>query len=160
MPDRQNVTEVMTARARIIEILSIGGYFGLFVGVMGQAAVLGPALRERLPALIGVMMVALPCLIVYTITFFKQSFLPPRAFRWCLLVAMGWFGTVTMFAESLLAFGQLPPESPSYALTPARCMMHAGWLSFLYLIRLYLSVRRFELEQAGCSCLIRREDVG
>jgi hypothetical protein len=114
---------------------------------MGQAAFMGPMLTPRFPVAIAAIVIALPGVVVFTLTFFKQPFLPPRPFRLCLLLAMGWFALLAIFAEGLLHFGYLPPESPKYARTLARCLMHVGWLFFLPLARLYVNSRRFEAKQ-------------
>ena len=127
------------------ELLNVGmgANLSLFLGTMGQAACTG-ALKPHLPGWIMFLVVCLPFLTVFTITFFKRSFLTPRAFRFCLLFAMCWFALVTFVAEILFQLGFMPPESPTFGRTLSRILMHVGWLSFIPLIRLYLVTRRFE----------------
>ena len=129
------------------EFLNVGmvGYCSLLLGTMGQAACTGAALKPHLPVLV----VYLPFLTVFTITFFKRSLLPPRAFRFCVLFAMCWFALVTLVAEILFHLGYMPPESPTFGRTFSRILMHIGWLSFIPLIRLYLVTRRYEAK--GCA---------
>jgi hypothetical protein len=45
--------------------ISTGGYWSLFVGVLGQACFMQPATKPLLPAGIGVMISFLPWLIVH-----------------------------------------------------------------------------------------------
>jgi hypothetical protein len=128
-------------------IVWIVGYFGLFVGCIGQVAFTAPVLRPHLPAWIGwigVVTVMLPWLIVFTITFFNHPFLSPRAFRFCLVLAMCFFALFTIVTEVLCHFGYMPPDSPAYARTISRVLMHMGWFSFIPLGRLYVITRRYE----------------
>jgi hypothetical protein len=123
----------MISRDTISGIGSIVGYFSLFLGVLGQAGFLSPVTKPYLPVIVAVMISLLPWLIVFTITFTKQSFLPPRPFRLCLLGAMCWFAAVTIFAEILYHLGYMPTDSPAYAGTLGRVLMHIGWLCLLYI---------------------------
>jgi hypothetical protein len=134
----------MNSRAALLAIGSIVGYFSLLVGVVGQACFLTPVVKLYLPAFIAVLIFMLPFLIVYTITFTRQSFLPPRKFGLCLLFAMCWFATITIVAEILYHLGCMPPDSPQNATTMGRVLMHVGWLSSLYLIPRYIATRRYE----------------
>jgi hypothetical protein len=134
----------MTSRETILGIGSIVGYFSLFIGVLGQAAFLSPVTKPHLPAIIAVMISLLPWLIVFTITFTKQSFLPPRPFRFCLLFAMCWFGSLTILAEILYHLGYMPPDSPSDAVTLSRVLMHIGWLSLLFIVPRCIAISRYE----------------
>jgi hypothetical protein len=134
----------MTSRDTILGIGSIVGYFSLLIGVLGQAAFMSPVTKPHLPAIIAVMIFLLPWLIVFTITYTKQSFLPPRPYRFCLLFAMCWFAAVTIFAEILYHLGYMPPDSPSYAGTLSRVLMHIGWLSLLFIIPRYIAIGHYE----------------
>jgi hypothetical protein len=137
----------MMAHDALLAVRSIVGYFGLFVGVMGQAGFMSPVVKPCLPTFIAVVIFFLPWLIVSTITFTKQSFIPPRLFRFCLLFAMCWFAAITTVAEILYHLGYLPPDGPQNASTLSRVLMHVGWLSFLYLIPLYVADRRCETKR-------------
>ena len=134
----------MFSREALIAIESIVGYFALAVGCLGQATFASPVFKAHLPAWIGAIIVCFPFLIVYTTTFFKQAFLAPRAFRFCLIVAMCWFAALTIAAEIAYHRGYLPPDSPAYARTLSRVAMHIGWLSFPALIRLCFVTRCHE----------------
>lgn len=137
----------MTSRDTILAIGSIVGYFSLFAGVMGQAAFLGPVTKPHLPAFIAVMICLPPWLIVFTITFTKQSFLPPRPFRFCLLFAACWFAAVNIAAEIWYHLGYMPPDSPSYAGTLSRVFMRIGWLSLLFIVPLYVAAYHYETKR-------------
>ena len=128
----------MISRDTIFGIGSIVGYFSLFVGCLGQACFLQPVTKPHLPAIIAVMISYLPWLIVFTITFTRQHFLPPRPFRFCLLFAMCWFAALTIFAELLQNLGDIPSGSGAI---PSRVLMHIGWLSLLFIVPLYESKR-------------------
>lgn len=134
----------MASRDTILGIGSIIGYFSLLIGAMGQAVFLSPVVKPHLPAIIAAIIITLPCLIVYTITFHNQPFLPPRPFRICLFVAICWFAALAIAAEILNHLGHMPPDSPQYAGTSGRVFMHIGWLSLLYIVPRYVAARRFE----------------
>ena len=138
----------MTLREKTFVILYIAGYVALMVGAFGQASLFGlmlkPELRPKL-ATVGAIVSCVPCLIVYVITFFKVSFLPPRPFRLCCVIAMLWFAGITISAEVLLHFGYMPPEAPDQLRILARALMHSGWLGFVTLIHLYNSALQAEL---------------
>jgi hypothetical protein len=134
----------MAPRRPILEVLSLAGYFALLIGVMGQGAFLGPVLKQTIPSWLKATLITFPWLIVFTLTYCKQYFLPARILRFSLLFAMSWFALLAILAESLLALGQLPAESAAYALTPARCAMHFGWLSFFSLSRLYADLGKLQ----------------
>ena len=131
----------MISRDTIFGIGSVVGYFSFFIGVLGQALFLEPVTKPHLPAVIAVMISLLPGLIVFTITFTKQHFLPPRSFRFCLLFAMSWFAVLTIAAEVFHHLGYMPPDSADIQ---SRVFMHIGWLSLLYIVPLYISTRRYE----------------
>src|SRR5689334_5624312 len=127
----------MTSRDTILAVGSIVGYFSLLVGVLGQAGFLSQPVKPYLPPIIAAIIIILPWLIVFIITFTKQPFLPPRPFRICLLFALCWFVALTILAEILHYLGRIPPDSPQFAGTLCRVLMHIGWLSSLCIIRLY-----------------------
>jgi hypothetical protein len=107
------------------------------VGCLGQAGFMGPFVKPHLPVAIAVAIFGLPALIIFTITFFRQCLLPPRAFRFCVLFATCWFATLTVVAEIFLHLGYMPPESPKYALTELRSTMHVGWLFLIFVVHLF-----------------------
>jgi hypothetical protein len=131
----------MISRNTIFGIGSIVGYFSLFIGVLGQALFLEPVTKPHLPGIIAVLISLFPGLIVLTITFAKQRFLPPRPFRFCLLFAICWFATLTIIAEILYYLGFMPSDSREIQ---SRVLMHIGWLSLFFIVPLYVAARRYE----------------
>ena len=147
----------MISRDALIAISSCAGYFSLLFGTIGQAAFMSPVVKLHLPLIIAVPIFLLPWLLVYTITFTNQPFLPPSQFRFCLVFAACWFTVLTLVAETLYHFGHMPPDSPQYARALSRGLMHFGWLSLLYFIPAYWftlshqSKRDAELNQLPCA---------
>ncbi|MES2571245.1 MAG: hypothetical protein V4710_14465 [Verrucomicrobiota bacterium] len=135
----------MSLRDTILDIGAFVGYPSFFIGIIGQTAFLSPVTKSYLPALIAVMISMTSMLIVYAITIFRRPWLAARPYRFCLLFAMCWFAGATIFAEILYGLGYMPPDSPAYAGSGTRVMMHIGWLSALFMIPLYIAIRRYEL---------------
>jgi hypothetical protein len=131
----------MISRDALLGMEWIAGQIALFLGTMGQVALAGALMKSHMPGPIGVglalVIVFPPWVIVVTTTVFRRPILSPRAFRFCLLFAMGWFALVSIAAEVSFYVGCMPPESPAFARTLCRVLMHVGWLSFIPLIRLY-----------------------
>jgi hypothetical protein len=134
----------MISRDTIFGIGSIVGYFSLFVGALGQACFMQPMTKPHLPAIVAVMVSYLPWLLVFTVTFTKQSFLPPRPLRLCLLFALCWFSCLTILAEIFYHLGYMPHDSSSDNTTLMRVLMHIGWFSSFYIIPQYVAIRRYE----------------
>ena len=132
------------SRDAYLAIESIAGHFCLMLGCLGQAAFASPVLKPHLGSWFGGVIVILPWLIVYTVTFLNQPFLSPCAFRHCLLFAMCWFAALTIVAEVLCHLGCMPPGSPAYAFTASRILMHVGWLSLVPLVRVYFATLHHE----------------
>jgi len=118
--------------------------FGLYLGCLGWAAFTSPVLKPVVPVWIDVVIAASPALIVFTVTFAKKPLLPPRAFRLSLILAMCWFASLVIAAEVLCYLGYMPPDSPKYARTISRALMHVGWISFVPLVRCCIIARRYE----------------
>jgi hypothetical protein len=137
----------MISRDALFVIGMIVGRTSLMFGVMGQTAFISPVIKRFLPLPFAVLILSLPILILFSITYLKQSILSPRQFRFCLLFALSWFAVLTVLAEVLCQLGYMPPDGPEYGRTFARVLMHLGWLSTLDIIPLYLAVRRFETKQ-------------
>jgi hypothetical protein len=131
----------MISRDTIFGIGSLVGYFSLFVGVLGQMLFLEPVTKPHLPGIIAVLISLFPGLVVFTVTFTKQRFLPPRPFRFCLVFAMCWFATLTIVAEILHHLGYMPSNNRDIQ---SRIFMHMGWLSLLFIVPLYVATRRDE----------------
>jgi hypothetical protein len=120
----------------------------LFIGTLGQSGFCSPVIKPHVPVWIAAIIITFPVLIVLTLTYFKRSLVSPRTFRLCLLLAMCWYALITIAAEVLNFFGYMPPDSPKYAGTLCRVLMHVGWISFIPLIRFYILTRRYELNRS------------
>jgi hypothetical protein len=136
----------MISRDDYLAIEWILGYITLLLGCLGQAGFLGLVIRPYIPVWVAAPIILMPYVIVYTITFFQQPFLPPRAFRLCIGLSMCWLATLTIIAELLHLRGHMPPDSPAYAGTLARILMHVGWFSLVPLVRTYVVTYRYERE--------------
>jgi hypothetical protein len=125
------------------------GYTSFLLGGIGQAGLFG-GLRLAYPksllavATFGLALLTLvPWLIVFTMTFLNRPFLSPRAFCFCLRLAMILYAALTLSAEMLIFTGVLPPDGPLFARNALRIMMHAGWLSLPLLIAWVRGARGF-----------------
>jgi hypothetical protein len=134
----------MISRDIILGIGSVVGYFSFFIGVLGQALFLEPVTMPHLPGIIAFMISLFPGLIVFTITFTKQRFLPPRPFRVCLLFAICWFAALTIIAEVLYHLGYMETDGSVDPSIYFRILMHIGWLGLLFIIPLYVTTLRYE----------------
>lgn len=93
--------------------------------------------------ILGVLFI--PWLTVYTISFCNGTPFGPRPYRWCLLVAMGWYALLTVMAEVGQRLVQLPPDG-HIPITAARCLMYLGLLSFIPFIHAYKRLLKYETE--------------
>jgi hypothetical protein len=132
------------ARDALLGIVWIVVFVALFLGMMGQAGLSGAVLKPHLPVWIGAFLIIPPWLIVFVLAFFWRPILPPRPFRRCLVLAMCWIAVVTIIAEAWFLLGYMPPDSPKFAGTIGRVLMHIGWLGFIPLCWLCAVARRFE----------------
>ncbi len=118
---------------------------------------MSPVFKPHLPLIIATLIILLPWLLVFTITFTNQPLLPPSQFRVCIVFAACWFTVLTLVAETLYHLGYMPPDSPQYARDLSRGLMHLGWLSLLYFIPAYWftrphqSKRDAEFNQLSCA---------
>jgi hypothetical protein len=115
----------------------IAGYFGFFIGAMGQAAFIG-AYKAYLPVWMAVLICYIPCLLVYTLNFFNRPLFPHRLSRLCWLFASCWFGVVTVSLELLHFLGSMPADISADGLKISRILMHLGWLSFIPITHSYI----------------------
>lgn len=138
-------------------VASVVGYeSGLMVGMMGHVALfsgLVTAHRNRWVFVI-VPVVALPVLVVSLLTRLKPPVLKPplvtpRVYCGLLLLAMGWYALETLVAEVLFYCNALPPDGPRFARNLARVLMHVGWIGFIPLTMLYMSIRSAMQTQAA-----------
>jgi len=111
-------------------------YITLMLGAMGQAGFYGSFITPHVSGWLGLCIAFPPLLIVYTLTFLKQPFLPPHLLRRSIIVAMTWLAVGIVLAETLAHFGKLEPDSEKNAVTLCRILMHLGWISFFPLTRL------------------------
>ncbi len=135
------------SRDALLGIASLVGFMAFVLGTLGQAGLAGEALRPHLPgriAVFGVFLVAPPCLAVFMIVVFRVPMLAPRPFRQCLTVAMCWMAAMTIILEAMFLLGYMPPDSPKFAGTILRTVMHIGWLGFIPLISVCALARRYE----------------
>lgn len=139
----------MISRDTLIGIGACVGYFSLLFGTVGQAAFLSPVVKPHLPLVMAAFIFLLPWLLVFTITFFNRPILPPDRLRSCLMFAACWFATLAFVAEALFHLEYLPPDSPQYARTISRGLMHVGWLSLLYFIPAVWFTRSHQSKQEG-----------
>jgi len=137
-------------RLLFLALLWFLGYIALFWGCFAQAALLG-SLTQSYPAGRVVLIIAplVPWLVLYALTFFNHSPVSPRIATKLLLLAIIWFVSVTLLAEALLRQGCLHEESPAYARSLIRTLMHIGWLGLFPLIALYLAARKAVGPAAG-----------
>jgi hypothetical protein len=114
--------------------------WGLLVGALGQAG-LYHNLFPQLPTWAVMAPLALPWLTVYTISFCKVAPFGPRPFRNFLLFAICWYAVLTVIAETLL-FVFRPAPQGHFPLFVARILTYVAALSFIVLIRSYVSLGR------------------
>jgi hypothetical protein len=125
----------------------IVAYLTLALGCMGLAGCAGAMMQTYTPGRGGAIVclpICVPLLTVLTITYFKQPFLSPRTFCFCLLFAMGWFALLAVAINILSLLGYMPPESPKFARSACLVFANVGWVSFVPLIRLHRVIRRHE----------------
>jgi len=90
--------------------------------------------------------VLLPWVVTYAGTFCKvPPPIGPRAFRYCLLGAMCWYGAVIIIAETMYIFKTLPPYG-HFPITLARVLMYVGFIAFIPFTQACVLLRRLESE--------------
>ena len=121
-------------------------YGTLFLASVGQALLLGDQ-KQSIFALMLLLMI--PGYIVFFLTFFNVSPVPPRLYLAMLLLAMSWYGTVTIICELLLSLGEISAANDlPWKRNVARAMMHLGWISFIPIAFLYRSVHKYAVNHA------------
>jgi hypothetical protein len=114
-----------------------------FLAVMGQVALFGGALEphDSVWKAVVCLLLLLPWLVVFSITFLKQPLLSASAFNRCLVFALVSYAATTIVAELLIYWKLVPPESPRFARGAAQFLMHVGWFSMIPFVALYLTNR-------------------
>lgn len=123
--------------------------FGLLIGALGQYWFFG-RLFPWLPRWTVWGPLLVPWLAVYTISFCKRPPFGPRPFRWCLLIAAGWYAVFTVAAEVVQFSIRLPPDA-HFPLAAARVLMYSGSLSLIVLVRAGIRLRRYESRKAATA---------
>ena len=125
------------------------GWGSLFFGILGQGVVYSPLLGKGFPLVMATLLLLVPWFIVFFLNFTNRPPLSPQAtFHWWLFASC-WYAAFTITAEVLYFCGYLPVKtryhtSEDYYIPLAfHVLMHAGWLSFIPLMR-YV---RFHREQ-------------
>ena len=122
--------------------LSIASW-GLLIGAMGQWAFYHRIL-PRFPDWLVFGALAIPWLIVFTISFCNRPPFGPRLFRQCLIFAMSWYVAMTFLAETLHFLVQPAPRG-HFSLIAARVLMYVfGAVSVTAFVRAGISLRRYE----------------
>jgi hypothetical protein len=118
--------------------------FSLFFGAIGEYGLYETLVKVHfLKVTIGIVL-ALPALTIFALTYLKVPILAARRFRYCLLWVLGWFAFFAVLAEVLWSGGYLPSDREDIASSIFRIMMHTGWLSFIPLGFAYVTIRRHE----------------
>jgi hypothetical protein len=115
---------------------------GFAIGAMGQYWFYGRFFPHLSHWIVGVVL-CLPWLTIYTISFCNAAPFGPRPFRLCLIGAMVWYVLTCIFAEITQHFVRLPPDG-HFTVTAARVLMYFGVLSFVVFIRACISLNRYE----------------
>jgi hypothetical protein len=129
-------------------------YGSLFFAGVGQALLLsgfvkGGAKESGFPL---VLLLLIPYLVVFFLTYTKVSPVPPRVYLAMLLLAMAWYATVTIICELLLYAGEIPAANdPPLKRNLARAVMHVGWISFIPISFLYRSAHNYIIESRKSS---------
>lgn len=123
--------------------LSIASW-GLLIGATGQMGFYGRLFPSSLAWLVWVVLL-LPWLTVFTVSFCKQPPFGPRAFRYCLVFAMGLYVVITLLAETLYLIIH-PAPSGHFPLIVARILMYLSAFSFIVFVRACIVLRRCETQ--------------
>ncbi|MGL4463003.1 MAG: hypothetical protein ACRC1K_12710 [Planctomycetia bacterium] len=126
----------------LLAIETFVGQLALLVGAMGLAGIFSPLTKPHVPVLLPAVVFTLPFLLVYTLTFFRRPLVTGRPFRRLWLFAACWYGFFAIAVEVCCFLDLMPPESPAYAFTLCRVLMHVGWLSFVPLIHTFITESR------------------
>ena len=122
----------------LLAIESIVGFIALFLGAMGLAGFFGPLLQPHVFGVLAVGVFLLPFLLLFVVMFPARPMLSASSFRRVWLFAACWHGLLAVAAEICYARGYMPPESPEYARTLLRAMLHVGWLGFVPVVHAYI----------------------
>lgn len=117
---------------------------GLWLGAVGQS-VYFLDLFPRTPKWVIEILLLLPWLTVYTISFCRVPPCGPRPFRYALVFAMCWYAIATLLAE-ILNFMSYPHQMNIFQ-PPWRVMMYLGALSFVVFVRFCITTSRYEKEE-------------
>jgi len=121
--------------------IHIAGW-GLLLGAIGQS-LLFASLSHNPPSKIIYVLLLIPWLTVYTISFCRRPPCGPRRFRHVLTVAMCWYVVATLLAETL-CFIFHPVPHWDHMLVVARVLMYLSALSFVVFLRACIALRRLE----------------
>ena len=127
-------------------------YGSLFFAALGQSLLLGGFVSGKQSAFPLILLLLIPAYIVFFLTYFNVSPVPPRVYLAMLLLAMSWYATVTIICELLLYAGEISPANdPPWKHNVARAMMHLGWISFIPISFLYRSAFNYAVESQTSS---------
>jgi hypothetical protein len=123
-------------------MLSIAS-LGMWIGTIGQMAIYS-RLFPRIPDWLVCGVLSIPWLTVFVISFCNQAPFGPRPFRYCLILSMCWYSSMTLLAEVLL-FCIKPAPNGHFSISVARVLMYLfGAASFFIFIKACIAIRRYE----------------
>lgn len=112
---------------------------GLMIGAVGQSVFLMDYFSDLSPLI--VLIVSIPCLVIFTITFTNEPIVSRSTFRKCLLFTMIYYGIGCILAEATHYFSSSTSLDSTQVIV-SRVMMYLGSLSLVGFIRPYRELGR------------------
>lgn len=112
---------------------------GLMIGAVGQSVFLMDYFSDLAPLI--VLILCIPCLVIFTITFTNEPIVSRSTFRKCLLFTMIYYGIGCILAEATHYFSSSTSLDSTQVIV-SRVMMYLGSLSLVGFIRPYRELGR------------------
>lgn len=116
---------------------------------MGQALLFGvfQTTSSRTPSFIIFILLLVPWLTVFTISFCRQPPFGPRLFRHCLVFVMSWYSVMTIIAEGRHYLLPPAPHQGAPVIVP-QVLIVLGFGGFVVFIRVWRALGRITPEKA------------